>query len=105
MAPLFIRIRDVHPVTNGFCAYTDSYSFRGFEATRLVPELSERGHCGAIQGSTGWCELGTMARTIPALFERIPVDDTAHMRAARRVCMQMSLLITADGDLFQPAAE
>jgi hypothetical protein len=59
------------------------YSFRGFKAA--LPVLSERRHRGTVQCRTVRRELGAMTRTVPALLERIPVHDTSHMRAARRV--------------------
>jgi hypothetical protein len=79
-------------------------SFRGFEAT-LGAEVGERCPCGTIQGSAVRSKLRTMTRAVPTLLERIPLDDAAHMRAGGRVRMQTSLLVTADGYLFEPAAQ
>jgi hypothetical protein len=47
-------------------------------------EFGQRCHCWTVQGSTDRRKLRTVARTIPALLKRIPMDDTAHMRAACR---------------------
>src|SRR3954463_1033551 len=71
----------------------------------LSPELSERGDGWPVQGCTVHGEMRTMARTIPADFERVPVDVAPEVSASGGMQMKGTAFIPIRRDLFQAVSD
>src|SRR3954452_3171778 len=71
----------------------------------LSPELSERGDGWPVQGCTIHCEMRTMARTIPADFQRVPVDVAPEVSASGGMQMKGTALVPIRRDLFQAVSD
>jgi len=54
-----------------------------------------------MQGLAGGGKLRSMAWAVPALLERIPAHDAAHVGAHRRTHIEFSAPIPARGKLLQ----
>src|SRR3954452_21196838 len=76
--------------------------FRGLVMRRLL-NLGKRRYCRPIKRGAIRCELRSVTRAIPALLQRVPVDDAAEMSAAGGMQMQLSFPVPACGDLLQSA--
>src|SRR3954462_2765610 len=71
----------------------------------LSSELSERGDGWPVQGCTIHCEMRTMARTIPADFQRVPVDVAPEVSASGGMQMKETAFIPIRRDLFQAVSD
>src|SRR3954452_11632562 len=67
----------------------------------LSPELSERGDGWPVQGCTVHGEMRTVARAIPAYFQRVPVDVASEMSASGGMQMKRTTFVPICSDLFQ----
>src|SRR3954471_11553089 len=72
-----------------------------FGVLPLSRELSQRGDGWPVQGCTIHCEMRTMARTIPADFQRVPVDVAPEVSASGGMQMKGTAFIPIRRDLFQ----
>src|SRR5215211_5835662 len=58
-----------------------------------------------VENRTVGCEMRPMARAVPALLERIPVNDAANMRAACGAHVELSFAIATYRQFGEAAAQ
>src|SRR5206468_1465969 len=68
-------------------------------------DFGQRLYCGTVEHLSIGRELGPMTGAVPAFFERVPMNDAGHVRAARRSARDRSVVRLVAGELERTLAQ